>query len=219
MPPTKPKHHHAIIYTDEPEPLPLPSEQVLNEPPMGDSIRVIANSPSKKMDPKSRVNFAKPYTVEHNVKVEDFGRVDPNDEWKLIAQFNSHWGIPGSNALPPATRFSHRNSQVNETGPRSSAPSYTALGASTAPQPINDRRHMPPAPHNTFGMSPIDENIASGQRAGYRVPDQSIQPNNTDDFLVIDEDDSENPDTRRSHHRRSGSHSSHRDHGSYGRRR
>lgn len=95
------------MYTGQYEPRPTASEVVPTEPPMGDSIRVIGREPWNTMDLMSRVNFLKLYTVEHNVKVEDFGYVDPNDEWKLMAQFKSHWGIEDAEALPPArhTKF------------------------------------------------------------------------------------------------------------------
>jgi hypothetical protein len=61
---------------------------------MGPSIRVIGENPWDKMDPMSRVNFLKIYTVEHHVEVHRFGVVDPQHEWKLVSQFGSHWNIP-----------------------------------------------------------------------------------------------------------------------------
>ncbi|KAF2843245.1 hypothetical protein M501DRAFT_905314, partial [Patellaria atrata CBS 101060] len=74
------KEHHAIIYTgkslpnDIPKPKELPGRE---EGPMREPIRVKQNVKYEKMDPMSRVNFAKIYTVEHNVKVYDFGNVHP----------------------------------------------------------------------------------------------------------------------------------------------
>jgi hypothetical protein len=65
---------------------------------------VIPNRPYDKMHPLSRINFFKPYTVEHNVKVYDFGRVDERDEWKLIKQWMEAWGIgdPRNPPRPPS---------------------------------------------------------------------------------------------------------------------
>jgi len=107
VPENKPNNHHAIMYTGKSPPRATASELVPTEPPMGQPIRVIGKEPWNTMDPKSRVNFLKLYTVEHNVKVEDFGHVDPNDEWTLMAQFKSHWGIEDAEPLPPArhTKF------------------------------------------------------------------------------------------------------------------
>ncbi|KAF2179454.1 hypothetical protein K469DRAFT_694141 [Zopfia rhizophila CBS 207.26] len=95
---------------------------------MGDPIRVIPKNPWDKMDPLSRINFLKIYTVEHSVKIDDFGYVHRNDEWKLIAQFNSHWGIPTDVDLPPATRPSMSESSVRSHG------GYTNTTAPGIPQ-------------------------------------------------------------------------------------
>ncbi|KAF2846791.1 hypothetical protein T440DRAFT_521568 [Plenodomus tracheiphilus IPT5] len=116
VPPQKPNSHHAIIYTGL-EPPPTRSEQSSLELPLGESIRVLANKQYEKMDPMSRVNFLKLYTIEHNVKVESFGYVDPNEEYKLNTQFNMHWGIPGPGALPPATRPRHFHGTNHEPTP------------------------------------------------------------------------------------------------------
>ncbi|KAF2267695.1 hypothetical protein CC78DRAFT_591044 [Lojkania enalia] len=105
VPDTKVKAHHAIIYTNEcPEPEATELPKGSWEAPMGDPIKVHPNRPWEKLDPLSRVNFLKIYTVEHNVKVKDFGYVDQNDEWKLVTQFNKHWGIPGESYLPSAAK-------------------------------------------------------------------------------------------------------------------
>jgi hypothetical protein len=45
------------------------------------------------MDRMSRVDFNKIYTVEHNVKVYDFGRVHEDERSFLRHQFNYVWGI------------------------------------------------------------------------------------------------------------------------------
>lgn len=92
------------MYTGDQIPEPLPSEQSPYEQPMGDAIKVVGCKPWNTMDPMSRVNFVKIYTVEHNVKVEEFGKVDSADEWKLISQFHSHWGIPRGKPLPTTSR-------------------------------------------------------------------------------------------------------------------
>jgi hypothetical protein len=47
---------------------------------MGQPIPVMRKEPWNTMDPQSRVSFLKLYTVEHNIKVDDFGRAHINDE-------------------------------------------------------------------------------------------------------------------------------------------
>ncbi|OCK85582.1 hypothetical protein K432DRAFT_286426, partial [Lepidopterella palustris CBS 459.81] len=71
------KSHHAIIYTGSTPPEPLTEERPRHhwELPLGHPIRVVPTKIWEKLDPISRVNFQKIYTVEHNVKVSDFGRV------------------------------------------------------------------------------------------------------------------------------------------------
>jgi hypothetical protein len=57
--------HHAIIYTDEPEYFEGEWERGLTRPP----IRMTPDQPRHKLQRGSRLNYAKTYTVEYNVKV------------------------------------------------------------------------------------------------------------------------------------------------------
>jgi hypothetical protein len=57
------------------------------------SIRVRGRSRRDELNAFSRVNFAKIYTVEHNVKVFDFGDVHEDYRDLLLHNFNSVWGI------------------------------------------------------------------------------------------------------------------------------
>ncbi|KAF2469455.1 uncharacterized protein BDR25DRAFT_394411 [Lindgomyces ingoldianus] len=146
VPENKVKKDHAIMYTGDVAPLPLPSEEPRGawELPMGDPIRVIGKNQWGRMDPMSRVNFLKVYTVEHNVKIDDFGYVDRNDEWKLITQFNSHWNIGP---------LSH---QVSQPDPSLSNSSETAQGY-YAPS------HAPSyAPQNENSQGPTDDPSGNG---------------------------------------------------------
>jgi hypothetical protein len=82
------KWQHAIIYTGRDEPAAQPGEQ----PKQGEysmmlAIRVSPKSRMEKLDPLSRINFGKIYTVEHNVKVYDFGDVHPDSLVTLKAQW------------------------------------------------------------------------------------------------------------------------------------
>jgi hypothetical protein len=136
------------MYTGDTEPQPLPSEQVAGEPPMGPSIRVIGSAPYHKMDERSRVNFMKVYTVEHNVKVEDFGNVDPAYEPRLLNQFNRSWNIEGSEALPPATRSRYYDGRTYGPIPDTGVSSYA-----------KSRAIAPPSSSHHYGldMPPINE--------------------------------------------------------------
>lgn len=41
----------------------------------------------------SRLNYRKIYTVEHNVKVREFGDVHPDYEERLVSNWKSAWGF------------------------------------------------------------------------------------------------------------------------------
>lgn len=87
------KWSHAIIYTGK-EPAPDPNELPgVGENPMLQSIRVVSNKRTDIMDRMSRLDFNKIYTVEHNVKVYDFGWVHEDSRNLLRHQFNYVWGI------------------------------------------------------------------------------------------------------------------------------
>ncbi|KAH7378346.1 hypothetical protein BKA66DRAFT_149821 [Pyrenochaeta sp. MPI-SDFR-AT-0127] len=213
VPPGKPKEHHAIMYTGDTEPEASPSEMVHGEPPMGRSIRVISKQPWMKLDKMSRVNFVKIYTVEHNVKVEDFGRVDPEDEWKLMTQFNLHWGIPGREALPPATRSSYYDGTTYGPAPSTIAPQNQVYSAAT----------QGPTPY-TSNIPAMNGDTTSSRDAQhqYQVPptEQYISSTHTSSsYVPVIDDTHYDTDDRPTYHHRSDSHKSNQSHGSHGQRR
>jgi hypothetical protein len=62
--------HHAIIYTEKPVASRGEKDKGLTKKP----IKVITSSPRHKLDNFSRLNYAKTYTVEYNVKVCKYTR-------------------------------------------------------------------------------------------------------------------------------------------------
>lgn len=54
-------------------------------------IRVIPKTPRDKLEKQSRINYAKIYTVEHNVKVHFIGEVDKQCQHRLIIDFDATW--------------------------------------------------------------------------------------------------------------------------------
>jgi uncharacterized membrane protein YgcG len=75
---------HAIIYTVPGRPLPTEGEAQLTRLP----ICVKPYTPEHKLTSASRLNYAKVYTVEYNVKVWFIGRIHPDSEWLLTAAYN-----------------------------------------------------------------------------------------------------------------------------------
>lgn len=91
------KYEHCIIYTgSEPPPLEVELPIIIDEDGtiergMLESIKVNPAFRGGRMDPMSRLNFAKVYTVEHNVKVAEFGDVSPDSLVILKHQFYRVW--------------------------------------------------------------------------------------------------------------------------------
>jgi hypothetical protein len=73
---------HAIIYTGRLEPKPTPYEQGSGMRP---SIRLRPLRKGEALHNMSRVNSDKLYTVEHNVKVREFGQVDAEHILRLLS--------------------------------------------------------------------------------------------------------------------------------------
>ena len=82
------KSEHAIIHTGRSAPQPAPDEQTFSgEAGLRDPIRVDPDLRNDKLDPRSRLNFGKVYTIEHNVKVRSFGMVHRNSLPALLNPF------------------------------------------------------------------------------------------------------------------------------------
>jgi hypothetical protein len=68
------------VYTGSQAPPRLAGENRLNKDP----IRICEIDPTEKLDPLSRVNLAKTYPIEHNIRVKEVGRVSQADLKKLL---------------------------------------------------------------------------------------------------------------------------------------
>jgi hypothetical protein len=78
---------HAIVYMDDAKPKRLKDESKLSK----DAIQVIRRSPRDKLEPDSRINYAKMYTVEHNVKVLFIGKLAKESEKRFMIDFDATW--------------------------------------------------------------------------------------------------------------------------------
>jgi uncharacterized protein DUF6590 len=82
------KCQHAIAYSDKKEPSPTNAEYPNEgESGMMPGIRIVPTDKRDKLDPMSRIDFARMYTVEHNVKAYDFGKVHENYQRRLLKQW------------------------------------------------------------------------------------------------------------------------------------
>jgi hypothetical protein len=80
---------HALIYTQQKNHKGPPSLLKHEYPLTKKPIRVEPISPSHKLDPASRLNYAKLYTVEHNVKVFFVGWVAKEHEHRIADDYNN----------------------------------------------------------------------------------------------------------------------------------
>lgn len=78
---------HAIVYVGDRPPPNLSGEHTLSKPP----IEMIPKNARHKLEPASRINYAKIYTVEHNVKVCFIGRIAQSSEKQLMTDFDNTW--------------------------------------------------------------------------------------------------------------------------------
>jgi hypothetical protein len=84
------KHEHSIIYTGRNTPKPEKYEKPgRNEFGMLPSIRVTTPSRINILEPMSRVCYSKVYTFEHNLKVEEFGKVHDEFIHKFVENFDT----------------------------------------------------------------------------------------------------------------------------------
>jgi hypothetical protein len=74
--------HHAVIYTGK-EPN-SESENLTKR-----AIKVEVYNQKEKLDPKSRINYAKVYTIEYNVKVYFVGKVHPEYLHRVIGDYQN----------------------------------------------------------------------------------------------------------------------------------
>ncbi|KFZ25454.1 hypothetical protein V502_00058 [Pseudogymnoascus sp. VKM F-4520 (FW-2644)] len=101
--------HHAIIYTTiasegpTPPPTELDGEDVLPNLP----ILVEAKSPRHELDPTSRLNYAKVYTVEHNIKVCFIGKIHKDSIAEFIAAYDRVDAMADENLHPNNAGFEY----------------------------------------------------------------------------------------------------------------
>lgn len=109
---------HAIIYSLGTAPERFVEEQNLLPTP----IEVIKSRPEElPLDPRSRVNLGKCYTVEYNVQVRNLGIVTPAslsaliNGWRMVI-FNTSNARPQKEQLEALARLTERNISISRVG-------------------------------------------------------------------------------------------------------
>ncbi|KAE9367984.1 hypothetical protein N431DRAFT_384049 [Stipitochalara longipes BDJ] len=180
---------HAVVYSSKTEgPYYHEGEkELLTKKP----IRLDIKDPSEKLDPQSRLNYAKTYTVEHNVKVFFIGWIARNYEHEVATCFNDtnppvqpsskgHWA-----EQPDETLFSHTQGQ-QPTYP-TSMPMPTGPTAPTAWGTTGDTHTYASSHPTTIYSPPVNQPYGLSYNANPQMPpagqqdythqDQFHQPN------------------------------------------
>ena len=99
---------HTVIYSSRKHgPTLLPGEVVRKRP-----LRMEPDQPSHNLHSASRVNYAKVYTVEHNVKVQFIGTLTRNAQAQIIMDYNmQHPPIKDSTTKPDYDAQEERTAQ------------------------------------------------------------------------------------------------------------
>jgi hypothetical protein len=99
-------------------------------------IRIEIKDPAHHLDPLSRLNYAKVYTVENNVKVLFIGKVAENYEQKVVRAFNDTHPPIGPSPYPDrpdSPVFSHAEGATPSYPPMPMT-TFSSLYPSGAPQ-------------------------------------------------------------------------------------
>jgi hypothetical protein len=117
---------HTIIYTEKAVCFPGEQQKGLRKNP----IRVKANNPRHKLSEASRLNYAKLYTVEYNVKIWFIGKIHRDSENVLIADYNLiHPPMqPRGVASASADTYAYAGGAIDTY--RAPYPTYTAAAVS-----------------------------------------------------------------------------------------
>ncbi|KAN0095172.1 hypothetical protein V8E51_015883 [Hyaloscypha variabilis] len=123
--------HHAIIYSGK-KPVAFRGEK--EKGLQMRSIKVTPDNPRHKLDDASRLNYAKTYTVEYNVKVWFIGRVSSDSEWQIRTDYNRvHPPLEVKGVQPPHdTPEDTYEYAGGGTGTSGYGPSYQGYAASYA---------------------------------------------------------------------------------------
>jgi uncharacterized protein DUF6590 len=81
---------HAVIFMKDSTPTTGQREPKMAKKP----IAMVPVSRHKKLHPMSRINFAKIYTVEHNMKVKHIGEIDEEYMHRLMGYYSLTFAKP-----------------------------------------------------------------------------------------------------------------------------
>ena len=193
------KSEHAIAYASGTSPSRYGGEgAVAPERPMRRPVRIQPDEPGDILDPMSRINYARCYTVEHNVKVMPFGLVHKDSEKEFLYSFKNVFfhedeqdyedeedsssdddqNAPGKGNYT-VRRGSRRQQTAREDAPAIHSESSTATLRRPAPDASYQQGSMPPTGPDSNRPGSFAPNHRRGsEQSGYstaQLRDESDQ--------------------------------------------
>ena len=157
------KSEHSVIHTTKNPPEPLPAELPLRgeDGMRPHAIKVDSDDPIDKLDALSRLDYGKVHTIQHNIKVKAFGKVNPKSMFALINQFGNVWRTlpaPGqASTSRDVADVDQPTYSVQDSAATQRRPSQTAR-VSAAGAPL----HSLPAPSVTQARASMAERPPAG---------------------------------------------------------
>lgn len=146
--------NHAVAYDSRRKPTTKAGEKMQKRP-----FPIKVEDPQEKIDPMTRLEFSKVYTVEHNVKVLKIGRI-PDEHLNMLRRY-----FADSMADPDL--------QPTMTGPGGFPPTPESYGSTTAASPGGSASYYQTSPYDgrafggqPFGGQPFEDQPYDGRAFG-----------------------------------------------------
>jgi hypothetical protein len=140
------KSEHCVIYTGSQPPqisqqeIPSMEEGAMRTP----ALKLDPSDPTEKLDPMSRVDFGKVYTIAHAVMVKSLGSLGSRSIGTLKSHFKQVWALKIDTAATdnPSAERDHEYSEQSETGQASPRTPFDRPSAAAARQIKSARKRF-----------------------------------------------------------------------------
>jgi hypothetical protein len=162
--------YYAVVYAQGSEPLFAPGEMMTKRP-----ISIVVENNLEKLDPMSRLNFGRVYTVEHNLKVSKVGRIAPEDMHALEANFLETIGATNQQPTLESTNAEPLSNQTEAQAYVAAYPSeYPPAGYGVSSMPAFDNEDGEPSKSASKNI-PSTEMIIEKLDKSYKVRNKDWQ--------------------------------------------
>ncbi|KAH8656069.1 hypothetical protein BGZ60DRAFT_417710 [Tricladium varicosporioides] len=188
------KEGHAALYSSTDKPSFAPGEVLHIKP-----ISVQMSSPKEKLDPMTRINFNKVYTVEHNVKIFIIGKIHPDHKQQFYDAWAESMGfMPSSSTATPSPYFPPSNTTPSFQMPTGgytsempttpySSPNLTGYGTASSSY-YNSPQSQPQATYgfgypSSYGLpNPSSNTLGPTYQSNDHMTQESPQSSSSTDY-------------------------------------